>query len=848
MRSKSTRANKTRAVSAGHQTGESRQLPDQPNPYTGSVWRRGRRLGLALVFLVSLFSLGCQSEAPNQATLWPPTLTPAPTPTLADSIGSASVGVGGRPDGSPTVSATPSPIPPTPTPTPLPARRWELAQQAFHNGDYLTVIHHLESYLAPRSDAEPVAARWLLNRAYMLTGDTAAAQQGWQQLLERHPDQIEAHFFLGELYAAQGACPEAIAAYTTYLEQDASLAAYVQPRIGDCHLLLGQQEAGRAAYLAAQTADAHFLVTYFNRLTLAEHYMAEQDYLAAAEVYETIRNAARTYVTQGEMTYYAGYAKGLAGDTAGSYSAYQQAIDAFPDLYTSYQALIALINAQQPVDEFQRGLVDYYAGAYQPAVEAFERYLADPSPDYRLDAYLYLAWSYAALGQTPQAYLALEQYQAANPPDPGAGLAAEADLLAQEGQLTEAIAVYAQLLTAYPDHEQALHAAWQQARLTAALGDLPTAIEKYVSLAEQFPTTDDAPEALVSAATLAQEQGISDQALALWREAATRYPDSAAGLAARLRLVQAVPDDPLAQSLPPLQPTYFHLRLHHWVNNQTPFTSPSAINLDNSRVRDQAEAETWLRQQLQLAPEAEIATLSPSLAADPALIRGEKLWRLGQLEAARQEFEAVRQHYAQDALASYQLALYFRDLGVYRSSIMAASAVFTATQSNVFSAPPFIGGLAYPVYYADLIVPLAVEYGFDPLLQFALVRQESLFESFATSSAVAQGLAQVIPATGEYIAARLGWPDYRNEALYRPYVGLRFGAYYLAEQLQTFEGFIPAALAAYNGGPGNALRWQTAGGRDLDVFIDVIDFSETRLYVERIYIGHTIYRYLYGES
>jgi len=73
--------------------------------------------------------------------------------------------------------------------------------------------------------------------------------------------------------------------------------------------------------------------------------------------------------------------------------------------------------------------------------------------------------------------------------------------------------------------------------------------------------------------------------------------------------------------------------------------------------------------------------------------------------------------------------------------------------------------------------------GLDPLLVLALIRQESLFESLATSHAAAHGLMQVIPATGAQIAAELGWPPgYGTGDLYRPYVSLRFGTYYLAQQ------------------------------------------------------------------
>lgn len=120
-----------------------------------------------------------------------------------------------------------------------------------------------------------------------------------------------------------------------------------------------------------------------------------------------------------------------------------------------------------------------------------------------------------------------------------------------------------------------------------------------------------------------------------------------------------------------------------------------------------------------------------------------------------------------------------------------------------------------------------------------------MFESFARSSAVAQGLSQVIPDTGAFIAQRLNWPDYENEDLYKPYVGLHFGSYYLNGQLDGFDQSVHAALSAYNAGPGNAARWYEVHGDDLDAYVEFVDFAETRLYIERIYEGFVIYRYLY---
>jgi soluble lytic murein transglycosylase len=107
---------------------------------------------------------------------------------------------------------------------------------------------------------------------------------------------------------------------------------------------------------------------------------------------------------------------------------------------------------------------------------------------------------------------------------------------------------------------------------------------------------------------------------------------------------------------------------------------------------------------------------------------------------------------------------------------------------------------------------------------------------------------QVIPPTGAQIAAELDWPpDYKTADLYRPYVSLRFGTYYLARQRDRFDGRIDVALAADNGGPFNAERWLERAGDDPDLFLETITFGETRLYLQRIQEHYAIYRALYSE-
>ncbi len=164
------------------------------------------------------------------------------------------------------------------------------------------------------------------------------------------------------------------------------------------------------------------------------------------------------------------------------------------------------------------------------------------------------------------------------------------------------------------------------------------------------------------------------------------------------------------------------------------------------------------------------------------------------------------------------------------------------------NAPPYFNHVRFGLYYKDLVLPAAAEHNLDPLLVFALIRQESLFEGFATSYAAAQGLMQIIPDTGHWIAQQLGWTDYQNSDVYRPYVNVLFGTYYLRYVMDQLDGLPYAALAGYNGGPGNAAQWLSISGPDLDLFLQTISFDETRSYVRRIYEQYDVYRALYGTS
>jgi soluble lytic murein transglycosylase len=238
------------------------------------------------------------------------------------------------------------------------------------------------------------------------------------------------------------------------------------------------------------------------------------------------------------------------------------------------------------------------------------------------------------------------------------------------------------------------------------------------------------------------------------------------------------------------------------------------------------------------------------LGTDPRLVRGEELFRLGMYAEAKTELGGLREAMAGDAAASYRLTHRFLDLGLYELAIRSARQILDLAgldDAGTLQAPVYFNRIRFGPYFGDLILPEALAYNLDSLFLLSVVRQESLFEGFATSYADARGLMQVIPSTGAAIAGELGWPPgYTESDLHRPIVSVRFGTYYLAAERDRFDGDLFAALAAYNAGPGNALAWKELAPSDPDLFLEVLRFSEPRLYIKTIYEVFSIYRQLYS--
>ena len=108
------------------------------------------------------------------------------------------------------------------------------------------------------------------------------------------------------------------------------------------------------------------------------------------------------------------------------------------------------------------------------------------------------------------------------------------------------------------------------------------------------------------------------------------------------------------------------------------------------------------------------------------------------------------------------------------------------------------------------IVAEAEAFGFAPSLVTAVIEVESGFDPFAVSRVGAMGLMQVLPSTGQALAAELGIDWHGSRTLFDPVANVRIGIAYLAKMRDRFE-HLPTALAAYNYGPSAIVRRVRAG-------------------------------------
>ncbi|MFO7944143.1 MAG: tetratricopeptide repeat protein [Anaerolineales bacterium] len=768
---------------------------------------------------------------------------------------------------------------PRPTSTPIvpPSQSQIPGDRYYFYGDWESAINAYNETL------ETTNSREEKSRSLLGLGKTHFQQEnysqalGWlQNLISSYPNSPylpEAQFFLAETFLNLGQNIEAAEAYAAYLDlRPGVIDRYIQEKRGDALSAAGQDVSAIEAYQAAIAAPGGNEKTNL-KLKIGQRYQALGDHDSALVVFQEVYNLTTNDYTKARADYLLGQTFTELNQEDQAQKAYLDAVTRFPLSYDSYLALVKLVEQGYPVNELDRGIVDYYAGQYYVAIDAFNRYLSNPEPEDPGTAYYYLGFSEYKIGAD---HYQVKEYQKAN------------------DRFQNAIDAWSVIIENYPQHPF-WDEAWEFTAYTQwyYLNQYQDGVQTLLEFVGTTPFHDRAPEFLFDAAKVSERSKKFDRAASLWDRVFNEYPTSPyANRALFLEGImyfrldsypdalttfnlyqnasrnieeeaqayfwigkthQAMENNEAAQAAwskaVNSDPTgYYSERARDLLQEREPFHPPQDYDFGYDIEEEKREAEEWMRATFPIPKEVNLSSLG-ALGDDPRLIRGTELWNLNQFGEARKEFETLRKEVSFDPVSNYRLANYLRELGLYRSAIYAARQVLNNADMNnaeTMNAPRYFNHIRFGNYYNELVIPASQAYDLHPLFLLSVMRQESLFEGFVRSSAGARGLMQIIPSTGAEVAEKEGLPpNYSAEDLYRPKVSITLGASYLAYQRKTFDGNLYAALAAYNAGAGNASLWLDISEGDYDLFLESIRFEETREYIKGIREIFSIYRRLY---
>jgi soluble lytic murein transglycosylase len=154
----------------------------------------------------------------------------------------------------------------------------------------------------------------------------------------------------------------------------------------------------------------------------------------------------------------------------------------------------------------------------------------------------------------------------------------------------------------------------------------------------------------------------------------------------------------------------------------------------------------------------------------------------------------------------------------------------------------------YPLAYWEIISQESRARSLDPYQVAGLIRQESVFNPRAVSSARAYGLMQVVVPTGVLTAKKYGVDrSVTMESLFEPRLNIQLGTAFLRDQIDKY-GRIEYVAAAYNAGPGRVVQWRASLPLELDEWAEAVPFRETRLYIQGVVRNTLQYKRLYDES
>ena len=225
------------------------------------------------------------------------------------------------------------------------------------------------------------------------------------------------------------------------------------------------------------------------QIKIAQTHAALGEAETAISLYDTIATNTTNDYTRAQMDYLAAQALLDSQQTAAAYERLGHAVHNYPASYYSYLGLVQLLEAGVEVDDLDRGLTDYYAGVYDKALEALDRYIAN------------------------------------NPGNDGTAYYLRASSLDHLEKFPEAVEAYTYFIQNFAGHDDWSTAWFEKSTIEwVNLNLYPQAAQTLLDYVSAAPDAPDAPEALMTAARILERDGRFDDAAVNWKRVGDEYP------------------------------------------------------------------------------------------------------------------------------------------------------------------------------------------------------------------------------------------------------------------------------------------------------------------------------------
>lgn len=402
-------------------------------------------------------------------------------------------------------------------------------------------------------------------------------------------------------------------------------------------------------------------------------------------------------------------------------------------------------------------------------------------------------------------------------------LEAWARMRRREGRSAEEQALRRWLLERYPSSPEAIEVLWSRGTQAEARHDAGAALKSYARIIRTVPEEARAGEARMRTAQIELGRGRVKEAARVYRDYLKRFPDGrrwdeASYWAARLDLQ--------------LGDTVAARHLVKRIRRAEPISYYAVVGAD-------------------LLHESYDVDVPPGKRAETPdwLVAGLRRMDLLDEAGVKRGADAEEAHLASRAKGSHAALFSLAEALIRRGRTVAGINLGWELRSQGEPWTRRLLKVVYPFPYQELVRREAAEWGLDPIMLAALIRQESAFAADIVSGAGAVGLMQVMPPTGRQLARTHGPQRFSPASLTTPEVNLHLGAAFFVEMSKRYNGDLPLVLAAYNAGPTRATRWgRYAEAADPLRFTERIPFDETRGYVKNVTRNVSVYQALYGDQ